>query len=379
MTSAEFLVNAYIDANILLAIAALVIILGRAVMASIGFGSAFRAQLTVVNGILLTLALIPVISYGSHTLSGVTVPSASDIMVAHFLNGNIAMSATDFGNLLGLRVRFVEAVVVPNNPATIALLAVVASAFLVTTWQVFGNIARLCATLNAAYTIRKHGRVKVLSSDGISVPFTARGLWAYYVVMPTGMLEDIGETKIAIGHELQHIRQHDVEWEVVLEFLRPLFFWNPAYWSIRRQIRTLREYACDQEYLARSGVDRRSYGTCLIDVAQRALKRQDRARIGGFTVALIDDSADLRPTRSSNLGRRIHALTGTASCRPSRMATCCLLLPLCMSLIVAAQSISQTNGWSHDRIMLSTVINLERIHSVNAALSTFATPQLAGQ
>lgn len=241
MTSAEFLVNSFIDANILLVIAALVIGTGRAVMAGIGFGAAFRAQLSLVNGILVTLVLIPVFSLCSDAISRVAVPSASDIMVAHFLNGNIAMSATDFGNLLGLRMRFVEALASPQDPISLAFMTVLAVALLAVTQQVFGSIARVRTTLNGAYTIRRLGRVTVLSSDSISVPFTARGLRTYYVVVPTGMLENIAETKIAIGHELQHIRQHDIEWEIALEFLRPLFFWNPAYWSIRRQIRTLRE------------------------------------------------------------------------------------------------------------------------------------------
>ncbi|MCB2094722.1 MAG: M56 family metallopeptidase [Rhodobacteraceae bacterium] len=375
MTKAEFLVNAYIDANILLAFAALVIVLGRGLMAGIGFGAAFRAQLTVVGGILLTLVLIPVISSGSDLLSRVALPSASDIMVARFLNGDIAMSATDFDSFLGLRTRFVEAVAAPRDAATMVMLSVAALAFMAVIWRVAASIARLRATLNAAYTIRRHGRVAILSSDSITVPFTARGPWTYYVVIPTGMFDDSFETKIAIGHELQHIRQHDVEWEIALELLAPLFFWNPAYWLIRRQLRTLREYACDQEFLARSGLDRHAYGKCLIDVAQRAMARRHLVPSGAFSVPLIDAPASRWTAGSCKLGRRIHALVRMASCRPSRVCIVCLTLPLSLSLVVMAQSISRPNLWSHDRIMLTTVINLERIHSLNAALGSFSVPQ----
>jgi len=374
MMSAEFLVNAYIDANILLALAVLTMLLGRALMTWAGFGTAFRAQLTLVTGVLVTLALVPVISFGSSFVSQLALPRASDFLVSQFLNGRIDMSATDFGQMLGLRDRFVAEVVSPSNAVSWALLALALSVAAGLAFQVLRNISRLRAVLGTAYTIRRHGRIRIMSADSISVPFTARGLWAYYVVVPARMLADNAEAKIAIGHELQHIRQGDAEWEIAIEVLRPLLFWNPAYWAIRSQLRALREYACDQEFLARSRLDRRSYGTCLIDVAERAIAQREQTATGAFSVPLIETAAILRTTGSSSLGRRIHALTRAASRRPSLVLVYCLILPLSFALVFASQSIQPPQGWSHDRIMLTTVINLERVHSLNAANSAFAAP-----
>ena len=55
---------------------------------------------------------------------------------------------------------------------------------------------------------------------------------------------------MAIAHELQHMRQTDVGWEIGLKTLRLMFFWNPVFHVWKRAVDRLRELACDQQLLA---------------------------------------------------------------------------------------------------------------------------------
>jgi hypothetical protein len=362
----EFLLNAYIDANIMLVLIAFILLLGTGMMRFLGYHTAHRSHLKLVNGVLATLLVLPLVLYVFKGINTASVPNISDFMLSLFLSGHIPVSAVEFNSVLGMREVAVQSLSGPQTPMTVAVVLVFAGLISFRIALIAKNIVRLVQIIRKSYSVRSIGRIQVVSSDLINVPFTTRGLKNYYVVVPIEMLGNLTHSKVALGHEFQHIRQGDLEWELLLELVSPLFYFNPAFSAIREKIRLLREYTCDQEFLLKSGFDRKLYCKCLIDVARKNVLNS-RGLLGAqpFAVPLVEARSKLTKSRSTNLGKRILAMSQRKGPRPSFSVTLLLTGALCTSVFIAALAVQQPKGWSHDRIMLSTVMNLERLEAFN--------------
>lgn len=113
------------------------------------------------------------------------------------------------------------------------------------------------------------------------------GLWHPEIIVPRWLLaRDSEEQRLVVTHEAEHVRARDplllgVAWVGVV--LTP---WNVALWYMLSRLRLAVELDCDARVLRR-GVAPRSYGTLLIDVAQRASALQLSA------LALADSSSHL--------------------------------------------------------------------------------------
>jgi hypothetical protein len=46
----------------------------------------------------------------------------------------------------------------------------------------------------------------------------------------------MADLKVALTHPSQYLRQGDIDWEISLAAMRPLFFWNPALILKKRQV-----------------------------------------------------------------------------------------------------------------------------------------------
>ena len=109
-----------------------------------------------------------------------------------------------------------------------------------------------------------------------------------------------------MAHELQHFRQKDVETAILLELLRPVLFWNPAFYLWRRDMRSIREFACDQALRARGRFDPRAYCECLIRATSAARGATGHMNERGPVAALLDPR-EIR--QLPVLARRIVAVT----------------------------------------------------------------------
>ncbi|MGB7244326.1 MAG: M56 family metallopeptidase [Sulfitobacter sp.] len=367
MTANAFF-HLYLDANILLLLAAVLWGLTRFLLNRTGLRQAFSTQLQMIYGALITVAVAPLIIVAfalarQHGLigSGYSV-SFSDFAVSQYLNGHITMAPSRFETLLAARDLFTVDVTTLASPMGQAIAATLMAGFAYYTLKMLRNGLIVEGIVRRSYVWRKAGRVEIRLTDQSLVPFSTRGLRQHYIIIPSGFLSQADDLRIAIAHELQHTRQHDLLWEVVIEILRPLFFWNPAFGFWKRQVENLRELACDQQVLARRGIGVRDYCDCLLRVCRNSLRKDglNQLLVPSVPFAHVDGG------RSAKfLKYRVLSILDGAPRAPGKMVTLGLFAPLAIAIAFGSVAAQQTNDWSQDRLMLSAIVNLERLDALN--------------
>ncbi|WIY23431.1 M56 family metallopeptidase [Parasedimentitalea psychrophila] len=363
---ADALLNAYIDLNLLLLVGAGIWIGLRRLLTRHGLGNAFLPQLRLLNRLTVLLVAAPLLALGFTTWVIPHPPNISDMLVSQFLQGHVSLSATRFETLIGLREDLVRSLLTQQAVWARALVLLFAIGAALCSLHVITSVLRLRDCLRSAFLWKKIGRVELLISDTASVAYSTRGLLRLYVVLPSALLHDPRDLRLTIAHELQHFRQRDIECEFLLEMLRPLLFWNPAYFLWRSEVRVLREYACDQALMARPQFDARAYCECLIRAC--AMAAQDRVlfRRRSPAVALVDRR---ETRRSATLEQRILAVTAKASQSDHRLSWALLSGLLVGAVLATTLLMQRPSDWSHDRLMLSTIVNLERMANRNSSSS----------
>ncbi len=372
----DALLNAYIDLNILLLAGALLWLALRSGLARTRLGKAYRPQLRLLNAVTLLLALSPLLVLALTRVLAHPSPNLSDLLVAQYLQGNVGMSAVRFEGLLGLREDFVRTLLNGQAPWARLLVLGFATGSLICFFQLAISVVRLRKSLTRSFPWKRIGRTRLLLSDEARVAYSTRGIWARYVVLPTSLLEHPKDLRLSVAHELQHFRQRDIECEFLLSALRPLLFWNPAFYLWRREVRLLREFACDQALKSRPGFDLRGYCECLIRACAKASRDPVLFARRSPTVALVDR----RETRrgSSALARRLRAVTAPQPHSTDTFGWTLVSGLLVAAVIMTALLLQRPADWSHDRIMLSTIVNLERMASRASGTPATAVSALSG-
>lgn len=360
----DVLLNAYIDLNILLLAGTLLWFAARKALARSPLGRAYRPQLRLLNGMTVLLAGSPVLILAFTHYVIAHPPNFSDMLVSQYLQGNVSMSAGTFEATLGLREDAVRGLTSLQPLWAQALAAAFAAGALLCLAHVAVSVFRLHQNLSGAFVWKSIGRVQLMVSDDICVAYSTRGPFRRYVVLPSSLLNDPRDLRLTIAHELQHFRQRDIECEFLLEMLRPLLFWNPAFYMWRREVRLLREFACDQALMARPGFDVRAYCECLIRACAHAARGPALFTRRSPAVALVDRR---ETRRGASLQRRIIAVTALQPKGPNSLGWGLVSLAMAGVVLATAMLLQRPSDWSHDRIMLSTIVNLERMASRNTA------------
>ena len=381
MTAMTELFDLYLDANIVLAVVAVIWVTVRIMLRLTPLRQAYPLHLRLVYALLAAIALVPFgvlaldLARGAGIVDKTAALNLSDIAVAQFLNGHIAMSPLAFEGLLSWRDGFTHAVVSMSGVVGIAVALALVSGGALVLWRCVQNLRLVHGLITRSYKWRRFGKVEFRLTDETHVPFSTRGLLRHYIVLPSALLAREHDLRVAISHELQHIRQGDLGWALIIEALRPLFFWNPAYLFWRREAERLRELACDQQVLARGRFDVRSYCDCLIRVCRNSLRNDRDVQIGVPAVSLVPmrvatagcraastlESRVLSMLRTPQRTRRRPSATGRAM--TGMMTACCVT-----ALLIVAVSAQRSGDWSHDRLMLSTIVNLERLAQHNGSV-----------
>jgi beta-lactamase regulating signal transducer with metallopeptidase domain len=143
---------------------------------------------------------------------------------------------------------------------------------------------------------------RVLVSRTADVPMT----WGWFnpvIVVPSAWSDrwSDSEQRMALTHELAHIRSSDWAFYVAGRAVCALLWFHPGVWWIARALREDCEQACDDSVIA-SGVLRSDYAELLVRVAERgvapagaALALARRRGLRGRLAAVLDAAHDVRP------------------------------------------------------------------------------------
>jgi TonB family protein len=148
--------------------------------------------------------------------------------------------------------------------------------------------------------------------------------------------------QIVLRHELAHVRRRDWIAQLLAEFIRAVYWFNPLFWISSRRLRQESERACDDEVL-RGGVAAADYASHVLALA-RAARRQRYRMYSAFPAPAM--------ARQSNLERRVRAmlnsgLNRTPATRVARVIAVCGLLTfsvLVSGFGAAAQSFVTLSG-----------------------------------
>ncbi len=373
MIQASSIFNAYININILLVISFSLWLIVRFILNRSGMKYAYSTQLRLLNCVFLAILFSPLFVLGFN-LAGQygAIPAGfslnlSDFVLAQYLNGSFEMQAVEFEQALRLRDTLRLNLLQPTGWLGFMVAALMIAGCLGFFLRCVIAGFQLRNIIGRSYPWCRFGTLHLRLSDTTSVPFSARSLRKRYIVIPSAMLSRSEDLKIALAHEFQHFRQRDVEWEIALELLKSVFFWNPVIYFWKRQIEQLRELACDQQVLQRNHINVRAYCDCLLRVCRDSLANPPRDRIALPSVALVQCELKIIGVDGVRLLRqRIESLCRSQgemqSNRPKRW-----LMALLIGLIaVSTIAIQDQSDWSQDRLMLSSIANLERLEVLNS-------------
>ena len=373
MTLADTLFDAYIDANILLIFAFSLWIIARFLMARLGMAHAFTSQLHLLKIGFLAVAVSPFLAIcfafvlNSGWIGSNFSVNFSDFVVARYLDGGFAMRPSQLEALLAIRGDLTSDLLGLNSKAGIAIAAIFLVGATATLARTLISVVRLRRIIRTSFAWRRFGNIHLRLSDRVQVPFSTRSLRNHFIVIPSGMLARGDDLKMALGHEFQHLRQGDIEWEVVLELLRPLFFWNPAFVFWKRQADHMRELACDQQLLARRGYDLQAYCECLLRVCHNSLRTDRRVQMMSPTVAFVQiDRSIFHASSVGFLRRRVTSLFDANLDRRHTKNLGLLIAPMLLMIVFVSVAIQDSGDWSQDRLMLSAIVNLERLDARNS-------------
>ncbi|WP_371224096.1 M56 family metallopeptidase [Roseovarius sp. 2305UL8-3] len=363
MMAMQTVLDLFIYANILLVLAFGAWRLTQAVIARLGLQHDYRRQLTLLKAVLVLTLCSPLIAYFGTIISQTLYPNTPltlhDMAIAAYLRGDIALPATEFEALLGTRDRVVNGVLNGTAPLAVLGLLVLGLGALYHLWRTIRSLMQVRQAIASGFLWRRTAHTDVLISDTVAVPFAARGLRRRYVVLPTHLLTHPSQFRMIIAHEFQHLRAGDVEWELAFEMLRPILYWNPAFYFWKRAFDGLRELSCDQQVMQTRRIDPHSYARCLLDYCERQISGPEPSALN---VAFLRNTTN---TSRRSLETRILAMyTKPKASGQSGLVLGGTILVLALSVSIAAASIRQPDDWSQDQLMLSTIINLERLDAI---------------
>ena len=368
--TAEHLLSAYIDTNVVLIIVAFIWFGSKQLFVRTQLRAAYQMQLNLLYGLIAMVALSPLMIAGleifqrSGLVSTSTGLSLSDFLVSQYLDGNIALAPTEFERLIVWRSEMTHDIVSLSGLLGYAVLGSLFAGFSVVVIRNARDTLYLMKMIRNSYVLRRSGRIDIRFTHETLVPFSTRGLSRHYVVLPTDLLAHKNDVRIAVSHEIQHIRQHDLAWEIALELIRPFFFWNPAFAFCKKDIEQLRELACDQQVLRKNTHPVIDYCECLLRVCRTSLTGDRTNQIITPSVPFVQIDRRMNASHSGSfLKQRIQSLLDGPTAAGGRRIGAALAGLSVAVMLVAMLALKPSNDWSHDRLMLSTIVNLERLNT----------------
>ena len=215
--------NVYICANVLLAVAAVLLEGVRRVGPKLRRPMAYRHQLRMGQAMALAALSLPLVSAFSGRST--FLPQTAQVWSAPTTGPGALADGT--GELIRVTVGSSDASI-PLGVASQATILVFASGLLFGLVRLLRAAAATLRIIADAQTIRRHRSARILASERICVPFSFWLPTRYYVVVPFALVLRGHDLRLAIRHEVQHHRQQDTKLVYLHQLLEAVFFWNPA-------------------------------------------------------------------------------------------------------------------------------------------------------
>ena len=364
MSLGEALVNAYFDANILLLVSLALWFATRLGLGAAGLAPSQSLLQRLLRLAFLTALLSPLATYllSQTALLGATSPlsavSLSDYVISQYIQGRLALDSSQLESLLSARRGLAGNFGFDSGHLSAAVTGLLAFGALVFGLGLLRSVARLRRAVIGCHSWRRIGSLHLLLSDDIAVPFAARTLRRRVIVVPTAMLCSRDDLRFAIAHEGQHLRSGDVAWEILLEGLKPLFFWNPAFHVWKSQDGRLRELACDRRVASRRGVEAAAYCDFLLRISERCRRSRSPAPLATSAVPMAALGLPIFRRRAGlMLRQRILALLDSREAydrAPVGRAACLALVAV---VLFVALGIRQPVALSPQALQFSTIVN----------------------
>jgi hypothetical protein len=166
--------------------------------------------------------------------------------------------------------------------------------------------------------------VRVVASPEVCLPMTF-GIWRPVIVVPAPFADAGNRHQLfyCLSHEFAHIRGGDNATWCVVRLLQPLLWFQPFFWSLRRELRLCQDHLADH-FAAHGAHNRVDYAELLLSLARRRLQSN---RLPALTMA----------GRPSAVRRRVELLlTDKISLATSARRSIAVMLAVSMFGVVMA-------------------------------------------
>lgn len=172
----------------------------------------------------------------------------------------------------------------------------------------------------------------VIVSPDVSIPYVA-GLLRYTIYFPVWDQSD-ERLRMALSHELHHIKAHDAWIKLFFGIVCALMWWNPIVHIFRYVVDALLEFRCDRRVAKfLSPLECLEYGQMLLDMAKNVSKK------GRSPALALDESSALG--HANTIKQRITILTSRVNKRSRwvviAIGCACALMLFCVSYLVVFQ------------------------------------------
>jgi len=218
-----------------------------------------------------------------------------------------------------------------------------------------------------SFCLHKIKNIYILFNTDVKIPFCWSFVRKHYVVIPSSFLSKPEDLKIALRHELQHIRQNDSYWLHFIRLFKIIGFWNPFMGLWKNWLNELQEFSCDEALVLRHGMNPEIYAQCLINTASSSFRNEILLEVGVSMCGLS----------KSILARRINMLFNYKVLRNKKCSMIFACLALVFSLSSAAYALSPASGARP--LTAQEVASLIKKSNLDQSFQIEATPEVVNE
>ena len=361
--------NVYICGNVLLLLAAVLLEGIRAISARLRHPIAYRHQLRFGQALVAAAILLPVVS----SLSGHDsfLPQTAQVWSAPTMREGALAAAED--HRIAVSQTSARASM-PWNVVSRATFALFLTGLLFLLVRIARELAATMRIIADAQVIRRHGRLQILSSERIQVPFSFWLPGRYFIVVPSALVLRCEDLRIALHHEAQHHRQQDTKWLYLYQLLKAYFFWNPAVHRLEKNLRELQEFSCDEALRGRRNISTQDYCECLLRVAETATRQHPALvhadMIGGSAGKVLKQRIEALLRGPSHPLRKSAVLVASAAALTLMTATALAFTSTIHDRRISAEEASRMAANAQRDSTFPIVVNDRVLKQLNLFLST---------